>query len=139
MGWKFWEWLFYKNMKNTFNEGLPYITHFVVLHPFLKRPQILLTFIRHLTLIKSNLIDILFLIKFEQFHIFCAYSKLQWVVANRATQGTILLCHLFKLFWDLKSVLDRFISHHNLIIKYECMFFYFISFLRLKKCLGLLY
>ena len=29
--------------------------------------------------------------------------------------------------------MDRFISHRNPIIKYECMFFDFISFLRLKK------
>ena len=42
-------------MKDAFNEGLPYITHFVVLHPFLRRPQILLTFTTQLTLIKSNL------------------------------------------------------------------------------------
>ena len=45
-----------KNIKDAFNDGLPHITHFVVLHPFLKRSQTLLTFIRHLTLIKSNLI-----------------------------------------------------------------------------------
>ena len=34
---------------------LAYITHFVFLHPFLRRPQVLLTFIRHLTFIKLNL------------------------------------------------------------------------------------
>ena len=34
---------------------LAYITHFVFLHPFLRRPQVLLTFIRHLTFIKRNL------------------------------------------------------------------------------------
>ena len=34
---------------------LAYITHFVFLHPFLRRPQVLSTFIRHLTFIKSNL------------------------------------------------------------------------------------
>ena len=45
---------FYKNIKDTFNEGLPYITHFAVLHLFLRTPQILLTFIRQVTLIKSN-------------------------------------------------------------------------------------
>ena len=50
------ECLFYKNMKDAFSEGLTYITYFVVLDPFLRRPQILLTFISHLTLIKSNLI-----------------------------------------------------------------------------------
>ena len=54
VGWKFWVWLFYKNMKDTFNEDLPYITYFVVFHPFLRRPQILLTFIRHLTLRKID-------------------------------------------------------------------------------------
>ena len=43
-------------MNDAFNEGLPCITHFVVHHPFLRRPQILLTFIRHLTLINSKLI-----------------------------------------------------------------------------------
>ena len=43
-----------KKMKDAFNEGLPHITHFVILHPFLRRPQILLTFTTHLTLIKSN-------------------------------------------------------------------------------------
>ena len=32
--------------KDAFNEGLPCITHFVVLHPFLRRPQVLLTFTR---------------------------------------------------------------------------------------------
>ena len=55
LGWKFWVWLFYKNMKDTFNEGLPYIIHFIVFHPILRRLQILLTVIRHLILIKSNL------------------------------------------------------------------------------------
>ena len=55
VGWKFWVWLYYKNMKDTFNEDPPYITHFVALHPFLQWPQTLLTFIRHLTLTKSNL------------------------------------------------------------------------------------
>ena len=34
---------------------LAYITHFVFLHPFLRRPQVLLTFIRHLTYKKINL------------------------------------------------------------------------------------
>ena len=42
-------------MKDAFNEGLPYMTLLVVLDPFLKRPQILLTFTTQLTLIKSNL------------------------------------------------------------------------------------
>ena len=42
-------------MKDTFNESLPFITHFIALHPFLGKPQISLTFIRHLTLIKSSL------------------------------------------------------------------------------------
>ena len=45
-----------KNIKKAFNEALLYVTHFVVLYLFLKRPRILLTFIKHLTLIKSNLI-----------------------------------------------------------------------------------
>ena len=45
-----------KNIKDAFNDGLPHITHFVVLHPFLKRSQTFLTFIRHLKIIKSNLI-----------------------------------------------------------------------------------
>ena len=49
------EWFFHKNMKDAFNEDLLYIAHFVVLCPFLRRPQILLIFIRHLALIKSNL------------------------------------------------------------------------------------
>ena len=42
-------------MKDTINEGgLPYITHhFIVLHPFLRRPQILLTFMSHLDLTKK--------------------------------------------------------------------------------------
>ena len=30
-------------MKIMFNKHLPYITHFIVLHPFLRRPQTLLT------------------------------------------------------------------------------------------------
>ena len=82
-----------KNIKKAFNEALPYITHFVVLYLFLKRLRILLTFIRHLTLIKSNLIKqkkkkkekkkrkniLLIWVKFEQFHTFSAYSKLQCV------------------------------------------------------------
>ena len=55
VGWSFCVWLFYENMKDTFSEGLSYITHFAVLHPFLTRTHILLTFIRHLTLTKSNL------------------------------------------------------------------------------------
>ena len=84
------EWLFYKNTKDAFNEGLPDITlppppvslsylkgwtknfewfylmiylmrayHILLILlslSFLRRPQILLTFIRHLTLTKSNLI-----------------------------------------------------------------------------------
>ena len=40
VGWEFWMWLFYKIMKDTFNEDLPYITHFDVFHPFLRRTQI---------------------------------------------------------------------------------------------------
>ena len=43
-------------MKDAFYEDLSYITYSVVFHPFLRRPQILLTFIRDLTLINSNLI-----------------------------------------------------------------------------------
>ena len=43
-------------MNHAFNEDLPYITHFIILHQFLRRPHILLTFIRHLTLIERNLI-----------------------------------------------------------------------------------
>ena len=39
-------------MKDVFNEGMPYISHFVVLGPFLRITQILETFIRHQTLIK---------------------------------------------------------------------------------------
>ena len=67
---------------------LAYITHFVFLHPFLRRPQVLSTFIRHLTFIKSNLTKqkkdkkknwLLFRIKFKQFHTFSAYSKFQFV------------------------------------------------------------
>ena len=49
--------LFYNNMKETFNESLSYINHFVVLHPFLLYNIFLLTFIRHLALIRSNLIE----------------------------------------------------------------------------------
>ena len=69
-------------MKDAFNEGLPFITHFVFLYPFLRRPQILLTFTRHLTLIKSNLIkqkkiNLRFRIKFKQFHTCSACSKLE--------------------------------------------------------------
>ena len=77
-------WLFYKNMKNAFNKGLPYITHFVVFDQFLRRPKLLLTSIRHLTLIKTNLIkkknSLLFQINFKQFHIFGAYNKSQCVI-----------------------------------------------------------
>ena len=47
---------FYKNMKDTLSQGMSYITHYVVFHPFPRRPHFLLTFIRHMTLIKSNLI-----------------------------------------------------------------------------------
>ena len=42
-------------MKDTFNEDLPYITHVVVLYPFLRRSQILLIFIIQLNLIISKL------------------------------------------------------------------------------------
>ena len=42
-------------MKDTFNEGMPYITHFTVHYQFLKRPQLLLAFIRYKTLTKSDL------------------------------------------------------------------------------------
>ena len=42
-------------MKDTFNEDPPYITHVVVLYPFLRRSLILLIFIRHLNLIISKL------------------------------------------------------------------------------------
>ena len=38
-------------MKDTFNEGMPYITHFAAFHLFLGRPQIVLTFIRRQILI----------------------------------------------------------------------------------------
>ena len=55
LGWKFWVWIFYKNIKDTFNECIPYITHFAAFHLFLRRSQILWTFIRHLTSIKSNI------------------------------------------------------------------------------------
>ena len=55
VGWEFWEWLFYKNMKDTLYEDLPYMTHFAVFHPFQRRRHVLLTFIRHLTLTKSKL------------------------------------------------------------------------------------
>ena len=33
----------HKKMKIMFNKHLPYITHFIVLHPFLRRPQTSLT------------------------------------------------------------------------------------------------
>ena len=46
----------YKSMKDAFNKAKPYITHFVVLHPFPRRPQTLLTFIRYLILTGSTLI-----------------------------------------------------------------------------------
>ena len=49
----------------TFNEGLSDIT-FVSLHPFLRRPQILLTVIIHLTLIKSNLSEKKLAFSFEK-------------------------------------------------------------------------
>ena len=65
---------------------LAYITHFVFLHPFLRRPQVLLTFIRHLTFIKRNLNNqkkkkkrLLFRIKLKQFRTFSASSKFQFV------------------------------------------------------------
>ena len=42
-------------MKDAFNEGQPYITHFVLLHPFLRRPQVLLAFTRlDIYYIKNN-------------------------------------------------------------------------------------
>ena len=54
-GWDgYFQCAFYKNMKDAFDEGLPHIAHFVVLHPFLRRPQILLTFTIQLTIIKSK-------------------------------------------------------------------------------------
>ena len=64
-------------MKDTLNEGLPYITHFAVLHLYLRRPQILLTFIRQMIFRKK--VSLFFGIEFELFHTFSAYSKLQWV------------------------------------------------------------
>ena len=56
-GWDgYFECHFKKNMKDAFNEGLPYITHFLVLHLFLRRPQVLLTYTRlDIYYIKSNL------------------------------------------------------------------------------------
>ena len=72
-------------MKDAFNEGLLHITHFVALYTFIRGPQTLLTFIRHLTLINNNLIkqktkkSLLFRIKFKQFRSLSAYSKLQCV------------------------------------------------------------
>ena len=58
----------------------------VVYHPCLLRlaSRLTLTFIRHLTLINSNLIkhskiSLLFRARFKQFHVFTAYSKLQCV------------------------------------------------------------
>ena len=45
----------------------------------------------------------------------------------------------FISFWDLKSVMDRFVSHHN-PLKYESMSFESIfTFWDLKKCHGSLY
>ena len=81
------EWLFCKNIKEAFNDRLPYINHFVILHSFLRISQILLTFTRYLTVIKSN---------FKQFHIFNAYSKLQRVFT---------LCVRFSLYQFLAFIL----------------------------------
>ena len=69
-------------MKDAFNEDLPYITHFIVLDPFLRRPRILLTFTGYLTLIisklsKTNQPFLLSRIQINQS--FSAYSKLLYV------------------------------------------------------------
>ena len=65
---------FYKNMKDAFNKGLSYLNHFVALYLFVRRSQILSTFLRHLTLIKRNSskrkISLIFRIKFKQFDIY---------------------------------------------------------------------
>ena len=90
-------------MKDEFNESLPYITHFVVLDPYLKIPQILLIFIRHLILIKSNLSkkksSLLFRIKFKQFHTFTTCSKLKCVII-------IILCNNFEHFLCVVTVVN---------------------------------
>ena len=52
-------------MADTFNEGMLYDTHFVVLRLLLRRPQFLLIFIRHLTLIKVTLAKKIFQIEFK--------------------------------------------------------------------------
>ena len=81
----FWCSLFIKNISTPRLEpknGKQYCYH-----PCTSRlaSRLTLTFIRHLTLINSNLIklkkSLLFRIKFEQFHIFSAHSKLQCVFA----------------------------------------------------------
>ena len=97
--WKFWSWLFCKNMKDAFNEGLPYTAHFVVSHSFLRWSHNLLTFIIQLTLINSNLIkkkdSLLFQIKFKQFHTFCVYSKLQCIFTLYVYCSFVLILDIF--------------------------------------------
>ena len=92
-----------------------------VYHPCLSRlgSRLTLTFIRHLTLISSNLIKqkkigLLFRIKFKQFYTFSAYSKLQCVFTLYVRFSLIILnifvcrycCKFFviKLFYLLPQV-----------------------------------
>ena len=86
-------------MKDTFNEGLPCTTHFVVSHLFLRSSHILLTFIIQLTLINRNLIEqknsLLFRIKFKQFHTFCVYSKLQCIFTLYVSCSFVLILGIF--------------------------------------------
>ena len=85
-----------------------------------------------------NIKKIVYLLLFWQIEIFCSFFHVKVgqripamhlafmlivVVVNRVTQDTFLLCHTFyNFFWDLKSVMDRFVSHHN-PLKYESMSF----------------
>ena len=75
-------------MKYTFNENLPYILLFVVFHSFLTRLQILLAFIRRLTLVKSNLS--------EKNLAFCAHTKLQCLFTH--VVSIIFRCNGFENF-----------------------------------------
>ena len=99
----------------------------VVYHPCPWRLALRLTFTfnYNLTLINSNLIKqkkhcLFFRIKFKQFHIFSAYSKLQCVYIICTFLTAMVLCSRF--IWITNSSDDRRVwTANNLHTKYFCV------------------
>ena len=101
-------------MKDAFNEGLPYITHSVVLHLFLRRPHILLTLVRHLTLINSNLLKQ----KFQP----SLLNKVQTIPYFQCIQQIAVCIYIIRTFFTV-MILNIF------VYSYCCNFFVIKYFL----------